>query len=232
MSSKPGTYSRLADLFSYPDGEFCTRVCSLQSWLDEESPAAALELRRFTDFVSAATLIELEELYTRSFDVQALTTLDLGYVLFGDDYKRGEILVNLNREHRDAGVDCGTELADHLPNVLCLLDVLRDDVLRRELVRKIVAPSLRRMMAEFDHDRMEKKNAVYAKHHKTLIERSEHYGAIYQAPLQALYHVLAGEFDVSADAENSLPQQSAFLGSIGSEMVLDCNKGNCNDSCQ
>ena len=45
---------------------------------------------------------------------QVLATLDIGYVLFGDDYKRGELLANLNQEHRKANNDCGTELADHL----------------------------------------------------------------------------------------------------------------------
>ena len=232
MSNTSGTFSQLAGLFSYPDREFSVRVRGIQSRLDEESLAAAHELREFTDFVSGATLLEIEELYTRSFDVQALTTLDLGYVLFGDDYKRGELLVNLNREHRDAGIECGGELPDHLPNVLCLLDAMQDDALRRELVQKIIAPALRRMIAEFDPERMEKKNAIYVKHHKTLIERSERYGLFYQKTLRALYEMLAQNFDVGTDEDRPMLQRSAFLGSIGTEMVLECNKGNCDVSHQ
>jgi hypothetical protein len=43
-------------------------------------------------------------LFTRSFDVQAVTTLDLGYIVFGEDYKRGELLVNRAPEFlADAG---------------------------------------------------------------------------------------------------------------------------------
>ena len=52
-------------------------------------------------------LDEVQEVFTRSFDVQSITTLGVGYVMFGDDYKRGEMLVNLNRELRDAGIDPG-----------------------------------------------------------------------------------------------------------------------------
>ena len=61
------------------------------------------------------------ELYLRTFDVQAITTLDIGYVLFGEDYKRGALLAGLSAEHKKVSNDCGIELADHLPNVLRLL---------------------------------------------------------------------------------------------------------------
>ena len=112
----------------------------------------------------------MQELFTRSFDVQAIATLDLGYVLFGDDYKRGELLANLNREHVDAKNDCGTELADHLPNILRLMSVLQDEELIEDLAYAIVGPALLEMIGEFDSDRLEKKNESYRKHYKTLIE--------------------------------------------------------------
>lgn len=220
-------YTLLAGLFAYPDADFAEKVRGIQAFLDENCSEAADELRDFTGFVSAASLIELEEVYTRSFDVQAVTTLDLGYVLFGDDYKRGELLVSLSGEHNEAGVECGTELPDHLPNVLRLLDRMQKPELRNELVQKIVGPALRRIMGEFDPEKLEKKNAVYKKHHKTLIERSERYGIIYRKPLRALYTVLSQNFDVGTDERPVVPRRSRFLKSIGTEMTLDCNKRNC-----
>ena len=150
MKASSTTYGALADLFLYPDARFGETAAQIQEFLEDASPAAARELREFTEFVSHASLIELEELYTRSFDVQAVTTLDLGYVIFGDDYKRGELLVNLSREHAESGVDCGAELPDHLPNVLRLLEALHDSELRAELVKKIVGPALRKIIGEFD----------------------------------------------------------------------------------
>ena len=76
--------------------------------------------------------LDLQELHTRTFDVQSLTTLDIGYVLFGDDYKRGALLSNLNQEHSRAENDCRGELADHLPNLLRLIPKLKDqDLLER-----------------------------------------------------------------------------------------------------
>jgi len=230
MSDTHGDYTRLVGLFSYPDAEFAGKVREVQAFLDGSCADAADELREFTEFVSQASLVELEELYTRSFDVQAITTLDLGYVLFGDDYKRGELLVNLSKEHRQAGVDCGSELPDHLPNVLRLLDAMQKSPLREELVEKIIGPALRKIIGEFDPGRVEKKSAAYAKHYKTLIEMREHHGVVYGGPLRALYAVLRRDFDVGSDHEPVTVQESRFLKSIGTELRLECTEGNCHGS--
>ena len=120
-------YSLIANLFEYPGEDFTAKVKKVQTSLDEHYPEAGKLLVPFTDFMSKANLITQQELFIRSFDVQAVTTLDLGYVMFGDDYKRGELLVNLNREHREVKNDCGVELSDHLPNVLRLLPKMKDD---------------------------------------------------------------------------------------------------------
>jgi nitrate reductase molybdenum cofactor assembly chaperone len=220
-------YTTLAALFAYPDAEFAGKVREAQAFLDKTCTEASGELKDFAEFTSRATLLDLEELYTRSFDVQAIATLDLGYVLFGDDYKRGELLVHLNKEHRQAGVDCGRELPDHLPNLLRLLDAMQKPQLREELVQKIVGPALRKIIGEFDPDRLEKKNAADVKHYKTLIDRSERYGVIYRGPLRALYTVLEREFDVGADQEPAAVREDRFLNSIRTEMRLECNKGKC-----
>jgi nitrate reductase molybdenum cofactor assembly chaperone len=227
MNNSFAHYTKLAGLFSYPDARFAGSVREIQLFLDEACTEASEELREFTRFASQASLVEMEELYTRSFDVQAVTTIDLGYVLFGDDYKRGELLVNLSKEHSQADVDCGSELPDHLPNVLRLLPAMQEGELRDELVQKIVAPALRRIIAEFDPARLEKKNKVYKKHYKTLIDRSEQYGVIYRKPLQALYSVLSRDFNVDPVEKSPPPQQSCFLNSIGTELTTECNKGNC-----
>ena len=60
------------------------------------------------------------------------------------------MLSNLNREHAKAGNDCGSELADHLPNLLRLLPKLENAGLREELVREVLVPALMLMIREFD----------------------------------------------------------------------------------
>src|SRR3990170_6411017 len=162
-------YSHLAELLDFPGPEFAARGRALSGLLRESHPDAALEVEHFLDAIPRRTL-DLQELHTRTFDVQSLTTLDIGYVLFGDDYKRGALLSNLNREHAQAENDCRGELADHLPNLLRLIPKLKDQDLLEELVEQILVPALMLMIREFDPARIAKKNANYRKHYKTIID--------------------------------------------------------------
>jgi nitrate reductase assembly molybdenum cofactor insertion protein NarJ len=223
-------YRELAEFFVYPYPGLPKKMGQVHEVLAAAYPAAASGLKEFTDVVSGLALIEFEELYTRSFDVQAVTTLGIGYVMFGDDYKRGELLVNLSREQREAGVDSGTELSDHLPNILHLLAVMQDPELREELVGRIVAPALRKMIREFNPNAVKRKNSVYKKHYKTLIESSEEYGTIYEKPLKALYAVLESDFEIGKYNDLKDAQASCFLGGIGTEMTLECQKRTCHGS--
>jgi nitrate reductase assembly molybdenum cofactor insertion protein NarJ len=195
--NKYAHYHDLAELFDYPlDGYSMTVERVLQS-LAEACPDAMDDLRRFSELLPVESLRAMQELFTRSFDVQAITTLDLGYVLFGDDYKRGEMLANLNREHLQAGIDCGTELADHLPNILRLLAVLEDQDLVTDLVDVILAPALRGMIGEFSADRVQKRNVSYRKHYKTLIDtpaEGTQVATLYQFALKSLYQVMKQDF--------------------------------------
>lgn len=92
---------------------------------------------------------EMEEVYTRTFDVQAIAYLDVGYVLFGEDYKRGHFLVKMQGLQQECGNDCGTELPDHLPNILTLLPRMADQEEAGELVNKLVLPAIDKMVQGF-----------------------------------------------------------------------------------
>ena len=164
----------------------------------------------------------MQELFIRSFDVQAVTTLDIGYVLFGDDYKRGELLSNLNREHVAAHVDCGHELADHLPNVLKLLARLEDEELIDEFVKQIIAPALNKMIDEFDSERIQKKNESYAKHYKTLIDTpvaSTEAMTLYKHALRGLFEVLSDDFGIARQIP--VVMTSDFLKYIATENEIE-----------
>ncbi|MCH7743539.1 MAG: hypothetical protein IIB71_12845 [Proteobacteria bacterium] len=190
-------YRILASLFEYPDTDFPEKVGKIKALLDADYKTAAEKLHQFLTYLPVDDVLLMQELFIRSFDVQAIATLDLGYVLFGDDYKRGELLANLNREHIDAGNDCGTELADFLANVLRLISVLRDEELVSDLSYAVVAPALLEMVGEFDPDRMQKKNKAYEKHYKTLIDTPDvkkEAVTLYKFALQSLYEVLKQDF--------------------------------------
>jgi nitrate reductase molybdenum cofactor assembly chaperone len=217
-------YQLLATLFEYPGADFPQKVQDVKTFLAGNYTKAGVELDRFLAFLPAHDLLTMQELFTRSFDVQAATTLDIGYVLFGDDYKRGEMLANLNREHLETGVDCGTELADHLPNLLRLMAAHKDEELINDLANEILAPALRQMIGEFAADRIEKRNVSYQKHYKTLIETPAvecDAVTLYQFALKSLYQVLQQDFTLS----NRIPLKltSDFLASVGQENEIEDN---------
>jgi nitrate reductase assembly molybdenum cofactor insertion protein NarJ len=219
-------YELLADVFDYPTPDLFARVRAIREALEAGYPVAASELGEFARLLPPAesdgperAVTALQEIHTRSFEVQSITTLDLGYVAFGDDYKRGELLVNLNREHRAAAVDCGSELPDHLPNVLRLIARWQDPELVDEFVQEILVPALRKMLREFGPDRMELRNTLYQKHYRTLIATAAERATIYRHALAALLSVVEEDFR-PAD-ESDIRQSNDFLRSIGREMEID-----------
>ncbi len=218
-------YNDLAGLFDFPGPEYRPQAKRLLTFLAEHYPQAATELQLFLDVIPDSEN-SLQELYTRTFEIQSLTTLGIGYILFGDDYKRGDLLANLNREHGLAGTDCHGELADHLPNVLRLIPLLQDDDLRQELVADLLLPAVALMIQEFDPERILKKDENYQKHYKTLIETPVTDKTIFCRPFKALLQVLSTDFQTAAAsgmaAEIVANHQSAdFLGMIEREMEVE-----------
>ena len=212
-------YNKIANLFVFPsDQDFVDKVRNVQQYFRKVLPETANTLQPFTEIIESVTGIEMEDLYVRTFEVQSITTLDIGYIVFGDDYKRGELLVNLNKEHKKYGIDCGSELADNLSNVLKLLNVLKDEELRDDLVNKIIVPALIKMIDGFGEGQIAAKDKVYVKHHKTLIEKHSAF-TIYKHALLALYQALNHDFDIKIEEQ---PQRSGgFLSSIKQEITIE-----------
>ncbi len=215
-------YRLLAPLFEYPRAGYPDRVRDIHEFLSGRYSDASAELDRFIELLPADDLQTMQELFTRSFDVQAATTLDVGYVLFGDDYKRGMLLANLNREHRNAGVDTGTELADYIPNLLRLMAVIEDEEVLQDLAYAILGPALLEMIGEFSTERIQKRNVSYQKHYKTLIETpavASDAVTLYQFALKSLYAVLKQDFALIEAMP--LQRSSEFLASVSRENEIE-----------
>jgi nitrate reductase assembly molybdenum cofactor insertion protein NarJ len=212
-------YNKIATLFVFPsDQDYVDKVRNVQKYFNKTLPRTGKTLQSFTKVIGSVSKIELEDLYVRTFEVQSITTLDIGYIVFGDDYKRGELLVNLNKEHKKYGIDCGSELADNLSNVLKLLNVLEDMELRNDLVNKIIVPALIKMIDGFGEGQIAAKDKVYVKHHKTLIEKHKSF-TIYKHALLALYQALNHDFDIKIEEQSQ--RAGGFLSSIKQEITIE-----------
>jgi nitrate reductase molybdenum cofactor assembly chaperone len=182
-------YKTLADLFRYPDANFQDYTAHFLAMIKKELPERQSELQQIIAEHQQLSLKKQEEYYLKTFDVQAICYLDIGYILFGEDYKRAQILVNLHAEHHKAGVDCGSELGDHLPNVLTLLSKTTVPDFAEELGFIIVMPAVRFMLMRFE-------------------KIETHY---YKALLEVLYELLKRDFK-GEDLQEYAPPEQAFSG--------------------
>jgi len=212
-------YALLAGLYQYPECGYPQKVGDIQDFVVSNYPEAGEDINTFVEHLPAHDLNMMQELYIRSFDVQSITTLDIGYVLFGDDYKRGELLANLNREHKQANNDCGSELGDHLPNLLRLISKLDDQDLIVEMIEELLVPAIKKMISEFEPGRMKKKNEIYEKHYKTLIETPEDGSLIYLSSLKVLDKVIRKDFSIVDKPEKR--QTVDFLQSLDTEIEIE-----------
>lgn len=143
-------YTLLAELFSYPEQEnLISSTPLIKQIIKDKYPECSSMIDKFLAFIMSNSLDEQREYYIRTFDVQALCYLDLGYVLFGEDYKRGAFLVSMRNEHINAGNECGKELADHLPNMLKLLPKIKNKAFAEELAYSIMIPALKEILKNF-----------------------------------------------------------------------------------
>jgi nitrate reductase assembly molybdenum cofactor insertion protein NarJ len=142
-------YTVLAEMFRYPTKGLDTHSERWRNIITQRVPELAFKLEPFISHIHEKHVSFQQEYYIRTFDVQAVCFLDIGYILYGEDYKRGVFLVNIKKEQDKAGNDCGYELADHLPNVLTLLPKLEDSKLAEELVFSLLIPSIHEMIAKF-----------------------------------------------------------------------------------
>lgn len=87
-------------------------------WIECPRGPAKQKLERFLRQVEELSLGEWEELYTRTLDLTPTTAPYVGFAVYGESYQRGELLATLVRAYREMGLDPGSELPDHLANVL------------------------------------------------------------------------------------------------------------------
>jgi nitrate reductase molybdenum cofactor assembly chaperone NarJ/NarW len=112
------------------------------------SQAAAL-LDRFRLFVEGAQASRLEELYTATFDLQAVCSPYVGYHLFGESYKRGMFMARLKQGYREWGFSAGNELPDHVAAVLRFLALATDGDFSQTLLGEGLIPALSKMDQAF-----------------------------------------------------------------------------------
>lgn len=112
---------RAAGLLLYPGAGYHEQVRRCQAELAGAVPEGADFLVAFAEAIHALTPEDLEELFTRTFDLNPTCALEVGWHLFGENYSRGDFLVKMRQAMRHHGLPESAELPDHLAHVLAVL---------------------------------------------------------------------------------------------------------------
>ena len=138
-------HESLADLLDYP-GLNCGSLIELCAQLVAERHEISEPFFEFREETKALSLSSLQELYTRTFDLNPVCSLDIGYHLFGENYKRGIFLANLRETETPFDLGQEQQLPDYLPVLLRLLPKLEDEELRSALIVDCINPALEKML--------------------------------------------------------------------------------------
>lgn len=136
----PDIYHKLAELLQYPNSNWDSKI---------RSCANNDALTEFRSGVDALSLSDLQEIYTRTFDLNPVCALEIGYHLFGENYKRGEFLANLRETEAPFELGQEYQLPDYLPVLLRLLTKLDDQELRNSLMSECLVPAIEKMLTSF-----------------------------------------------------------------------------------
>ncbi|MDP6417186.1 MAG: molecular chaperone TorD family protein [Gammaproteobacteria bacterium] len=120
-------YETLASVFSYPTEDIFKQAGWLYDLSPISSPDGVSAVQPFHEFISANRPAEIEETFTRTFDLNPSCCLEVGWHLYGEDYQRGEFLVNMRQALEEEGIPESTELPDHLSHCLRLLTRLEPE---------------------------------------------------------------------------------------------------------
>ncbi|HLO32359.1 MAG TPA: molecular chaperone TorD family protein [Anaerolineales bacterium] len=145
-------YNLFADLLAYPTSALLRQTEECLAQLQESHPDATSALEKFHHGVQQHTREKMEELYTVTFDMQPVCYPYIGYQLFGESYKRGAFMAQLNEAYHAFGYSAGQELPDHLSIVLRFIGL---DAANRQgdfcqaLLDEGLTPALGKMLQTF-----------------------------------------------------------------------------------
>lgn len=108
----------LGPVLAYPREGYRAAVIECHELLRGADDEAAAAMKAFCDVTDDLSQTELEELYTRTFDLNPVSTLEVGWHIYGEQYRRGRFLVQARDLLQRVGIEEHGELPDHLMSLV------------------------------------------------------------------------------------------------------------------
>ena len=169
VTEKERSLGTIARLLAYPTEHYVELVELLYLIVQNELPEAAREVSKFGVFAENCNTVELEEVYTRTFDVNPACALEIGWHLFGEDYTRGLFLVRMRQELARHEIPESGELPDHLTHVLAVIAAMDEEEAGR-FSHACVFPAIHKMLTSLDKNQSPYRHVV-----RCLLLLLEHY---------------------------------------------------------
>ena len=144
-----GLGDAVATLFRYPDASATADLLGACQLLEGAPAPLGRAAQRFHAFLERTEPTRREELFTTAFDINPQCSLELGWHLYGEDYKRGSFLVDMRGLMAAVGVEETPELPDHLTHALRVLDRLPSPK-SEQFATDYVQPGVQRMLAGYE----------------------------------------------------------------------------------
>lgn len=148
-------FDSLARVLSYPGEGYktevaqCRNLCAeLRLDSDEVRQTVLAGMDSFKNSINPLSAGGLEELYTRTFDINPVSSLDVGWHLHGETYERGAFLVQMRDLLRRCGIGESSELPDHLTHALLAVGRMEEEE-AVEFISKRLLKALDKMIEGF-----------------------------------------------------------------------------------
>ena len=182
-----------AELLEYPHPGIAKTARECAEQVAPENPEAAVMLGEFASFVERTPHDTLEEVFTATFDLDATCHPYIGYHMFGEDYKRSALMLELKDLFRQYDFDSGIELPDHVAVLLRFMAKCPDLELTAEIGREALVRTLEPMTTEAEPEPAEEGEIP-----PVLFDLGDNYRRV----LTALRLVLQARYGLPAEREN------------------------------
>lgn len=153
--STTSLFVSFAALLESPASAMTEQAGHLLEGLTPLHPESAEALEKCVRMLDQLSLEKMRELYTITFDMQPVCYPYVGYHLFGESYKRGAFMAQLNEAYHALNYSAGQELPDHLAVILRFIGLdtaNRESKFCQTLLVEGVQPALGKMLKVFSDD--------------------------------------------------------------------------------
>lgn len=146
MHADAGAFELMGRLLTYPGADYAEHLERGRASLPLRDAEAESLMTGFAGQMQSLPLERAQELYTHTFDLNPVCSLEVGWQLYGEEYARGRFLVAMREQLRRHGIPESSELPDHLTHVLPLLDHMEPEE-AREFTEAFLLPAMKKMLA-------------------------------------------------------------------------------------